>query len=81
MTTAAPSVGRIDRIIKQLEGLYGEAQDIFDSHVDYALAKDKSVISFGDMKSRAIARPAGSTINYVAALKIVRKKIAGGEVA
>jgi hypothetical protein len=79
MTTAAPSVGRIDRIIKQLEGLYGEAQDIFDSHVDYALAKDRSVISFGDMKSRAIARPAGNTINYVAALKIVRKKIIGSD--
>jgi len=81
MTTAAPSVGRIDRIIKQLEGLYGEAQDIFYSHVDYALAKDKSVISFDDMKSRAIARPAGSTINYVAALKIVRAKIGGGDSA
>jgi hypothetical protein len=77
MATPKPATGRIDRIIKELEGLYGEAQDIFNAHVDYALAKDRSVISFGEMKTREIARPAGSTMNYVSALKIVRKKITG----
>ena len=77
MATAKPATGRIDRIIRELEGLHAEAQDIFDAHVDYALAKDKSVISFGAMKSREIAKPAGNTMNYVEALKIVRKSITG----
>jgi hypothetical protein len=77
MATATPSVGRIDDTIRDLERLYAVAQDIFDAHVDYALAKDKSVISFGAMKAREIAAPAGNTINYIAALKLVRKKIIG----
>jgi hypothetical protein len=34
-----------------------------------------------DSEFREIAGPAGNTIDYVAALKIVRKKIAGGEAA
>jgi hypothetical protein len=33
--------------------------------------------SWGDLKYRKIAAPAGSTINHVAALKLVRKRIAG----
>jgi hypothetical protein len=79
MATTKPPTGRIDRIITQLEGLYGEAQDIFNAHVDYVLAKDRSIKSFGEMKLREIAQPAGNTINYVAALKIVRRKIVGSE--
>jgi hypothetical protein len=78
MATSAPSVGRLDNIISELERLHTDAQDIFDAHVDYALTKDRSVKSFGVMKFREIAGPAGNTIDYVAALKIVRKKIAGG---
>jgi hypothetical protein len=81
MATATPAVGRIDRIIRELERLQAEAQDIFNAHVDYVLAKTPSVIPFGTLKSREIAGPAGNTINYVVALKIVRKKITGGEVA
>ena len=45
--------------------------------VDYALAKDRSVNSFGEMKVREIARPAGNALNYIEALKLVRKKIRG----
>ena len=68
MATAPPATGR---------RLHVEAQDIFDAHVDYALAKDRSVNSFGEMKVREIARPAGNALNYIEALKLVRKKIRG----
>jgi hypothetical protein len=80
MATAAPSVGRLDNLIKELERLHTDAQDIFDAHIDFVRSRAPSV-PFGVMKFREIAGPAGNTIDYVAALKIVRKKIAGGEVA
>ena len=80
MATAAPSVGRLDHIISELERLHTDAQDIFDAHIDYVRCRAPSV-PFGTLKFREIAGPAGNTIDYVAALKIVRKKIAGGEVA
>jgi hypothetical protein len=76
MATTTPAVGRIDRIIQDLEGLQAEAQDIFNAHIDYVCCRAPSV-PFGVLKSREIAGPAGSTMDYVAALKIVRKKIAG----
>ena len=71
-----PSVSRIDRIIRELEQLHADAQGIFDAHVDYLSTKEPG-IAFGVLKSRDIARPAGNTVDYVAALKIVRKKISG----
>jgi hypothetical protein len=77
MAMPPPATGRIDNIIRDLEDLYCQAQGIFDSHVDYCLAKDRSVISFGEMKIREVARPAGSALNYIEALKLVRKKIRG----
>jgi len=76
MATATPAVGRIDRIIRELERLQAEAQDIFNAHIDYVRCRAPSV-PFGTLKSREIAGPAGNTMNYVAALKIVRKKITG----
>jgi hypothetical protein len=75
---ATPSVGRLDNIIKELERLHAEAQDIFDAHIDFVRWRAPSV-PFGILKFREIARPAGSTMDYVAALKIVRTKIARGE--
>lgn len=80
MATAKPATGRIDNIIKELEKLHDDAQGIFDAHVDYVRTQMPGV-PFGVLKSREIAGPAGNAIDYVAALKIVRKKITGGEVA
>ena len=76
MATATPTVGRLDRIIKELERLHADAQGIFDAHIDYVRCREPSV-PFGVLKCREIAGPAGSALNYIAALKIVRKKIAG----
>jgi hypothetical protein len=76
MATATPSVGRIDNIIQELERLHTDAQGIFDAHIDYVRYRAPSV-PFGVLKSREIAGPAGSAIDYIAALKIVRRKITG----
>ena len=77
-TATTPSVGRIDRIIQDLERLHADAQDIFDAHVDVLRYRAPSV-PFGVLKSREIAGPAGNTVNYIAALKIVRKSITGSD--
>ena len=73
---ATPSVGRIDNTIKELERLHADAQDIFDAHVDYVRTETPGV-PFGVVKLYEIAAPAGNALDYVAALKIVRKKITG----
>lgn len=71
-----PSVGRLDNIIKELERLHGDAQDIFDAHIEVVRCQTPG-IPFGVLKSCEIASPAGSSLNYIAALKIVREKITG----
>jgi hypothetical protein len=74
MTTT--SVGRLDNIVRELERLHADAQGILNAHVDYLLAKSPKE-SFGALKYREIAEPAGSALNYIAALKIVRQRILG----
>ena len=75
-----PSVGRLDRIIAELERLHDDAQDIFDAHIDFVRCRMPEV-PFGVLKSREIAGPAGNSLNYINALKIVRQKITGEPVA
>ena len=72
----AMAVGRLDGIIAQLEKLHQDAQEIFDAHIDVLRCR-APYASFGDLKYREIASPAGSSLNYIAALKIVREKITG----
>ena len=67
-------VGRLDDIIEQLERLHKDAQRIFDAHVDVLLCRYPRT-SFGVMKAHEICTPAGSTLDYIAALKIVGGKI------
>ena len=71
-----PAVGRLDRIIRELEQLHNEAQQIFDAHVEVECCRSPG-IPFGTIKMCEIAGPAGSTLNYINALKIVREKITG----
>ena len=79
MRTTTPSVSQINRIIQEMEGLRAEAQDIFDAHIDYVQCQAPST-PFGTLKHREIAVRAGNTMDYVAALRIVRKKIIGDAV-
>ena len=76
MASDTPSVGRIDNIIQDLKRLHADAQDIFDAHIDFLRSQTPSA-SFGALKFREIAGPVGNTVDYVAALKIVRTKIIG----
>lgn len=71
------NVGRLDNIIEQLETLHKDAQGIFDAHVDCIMCGLPPGTSFGDVKRREIAIPAGSALNYVAALKMLREKFTG----
>jgi hypothetical protein len=71
-----PAVGRLDHIIKELERLHHAAQDIFDAHIDFVSCRNPG-IPFGILKSREIARPAGNSLDYIKALKVVRSKITG----
>ena len=70
------AVGRLDNIIGELERLHKDAQDIFSAHIDYVLCQSPDV-PFGVLKAREICTPAGSALNYIAALKLVRAKITG----
>jgi hypothetical protein len=74
MTT--PSVGRLDNIVRELERLHADAQDILDAHVD-CLRHRAPGVPFGTLKAREIAQPAGSALNLIAALKIVRRRVLG----
>jgi hypothetical protein len=74
--TRTPDVSRLDRIVAELQVLHDQAQDILDSHVD-VLCCQQPGIPFGVLKSREIAQPAGNSLNYINALRIVRKKLTG----
>ena len=73
---ATPNVGRIDNTIKELERLHAVAQDIVGAHVDYVCCKSPGVPA-PVVEQCEITGPAGNTVNYIAALKIVRKSITG----
>jgi hypothetical protein len=70
------AVGRLDNIIRELERLHKDAQDIFNAHVDVVRCQSPGT-SFGVLKAYEICTPAGSALNYINALKIVREKITG----
>jgi hypothetical protein len=73
---ARHSVGRLDDIISRLEKLQDDAQGIFDAHVD-ELRRQSPGIPFGVVKACEISNRVGSTLNYVAALKMLREKFTG----
>jgi hypothetical protein len=70
----APNTGRLDRIIEELRRLHADADDIIDSHVNVVLCDLPSCTSFGETKYRVL-EPAGRSINYIAALKLVKDSI------
>jgi hypothetical protein len=69
----APSGGRADRIIADLERLHREAHKIFDAYVD-ELRLQSPGIPFGVIKGGEITGRAGLSLNYVAALKMLRDR-------
>jgi hypothetical protein len=73
-TQMARNVGRLDRIISELEKLHSEANDIFDAHVDVLMCDLPRGTSWGVTKLQHIAEPAGLTIDYVKGLKLLRDR-------
>ena len=63
---------RIDRIMYQLEALQNDADGIIDAHVNAYLAQHPEAVPWGATKIELIAKPAGSTLNRIEALKVVR---------
>ena len=73
----ARAVGRLDDIVAQLERLQKDANQILDAYTDELMCREPRGTSWGDLKYRKIATPAGSTIDHVNALKLVRERITG----
>lgn len=65
------NTNRIDRLISDLQRIQGDANAIFDAHVDVMLRAAPYGTSFGATKYELLA-PAGSTLNYVKALGVIR---------
>jgi hypothetical protein len=68
---------RLDRIVRDLESLHKDADGIIDAHVNAWLAEHPEAVSWGEAKLRLVALPAGTTINRVAALKLLRRGLTG----
>lgn len=69
-------VGRLDSIITNLERLQKDANEIINTYTDGFLCNAAPGVSWGATKHWLVA-PAGSTLNYVAALKLLREKLTG----
>jgi hypothetical protein len=66
--------GRIDSIIAQLQRLHRDAHGIMNAYVDCAIS-GKAGASFGTAKANLIAGPAGSALDYIKALEIIKEKM------
>jgi hypothetical protein len=66
--------GRLNNIIAGLDRLQREANEILDGHVRVLMHSKPYGTSFGLTKMETFL-PAGTTLNYAAALKIVRDSI------
>jgi hypothetical protein len=69
----ARAIGRLDDIIAQLEKLHKDADGILDAYVD-ELRCSTLGIPFGVLKTCEIANRAGSTLDRIAALKMLRDR-------
>jgi hypothetical protein len=67
-------VGRLDSIVEQLQRLQHDANGILDAYIDEQMSNCPPGTSFGAMK-HWVLRSVGSTLDYVAALKLVRDEL------
>jgi hypothetical protein len=67
-------VGRLDNILDQLQRLQRDADVILDTYTDEQMSNSQPGTSFGTMK-HWIFRTVGSTLDRVAALKLVRESL------
>ena len=76
--TAKPPtpVARLDAIIAGYERLRAEADAIIDAHVE-ELRETHPGTPAARLRSQEIMKGAGSTLNIAAAMKLIRKTLAG----
>jgi hypothetical protein len=67
-------VGRLDNILDQLQRLQRDADSILDAYTDERMSNSPPGTSFGTVK-HWVFRSAGSTLDRVTALKLVREKL------
>jgi hypothetical protein len=72
----ARAVGRLDDTIAQLEKLHEVAHSIFDAHID-DVRRQCPGVPWSTLKICEIAGPAGSSMDIVRGLKILREKFIG----
>ena len=65
-------MSRIDRMINDFERLKRDAQEIIDVYVDGIRPNG---VPFGVVRHCEITNPAGTDLNYVNALRLVRDKM------
>lgn len=68
---------RLDRVMRELELLQNDADGIIDAYVNEVLATTPGALSWGGAKLHLVGLPAGSTINRVEALRLVRRALTG----
>lgn len=71
--------GRLDRIVADLERLQKDADEILNVYTDQLMTNAPNGTSWGVTKYKQLAVSAGSTINRVAALKILKDRFLSGE--
>jgi hypothetical protein len=74
MTKSKTNVGRLDAIIKGLEDLNEKANDLIDAHCAVICA-EKPGAPFAMIRNREINNRAGSTVNLIEALRLVRRTL------
>jgi hypothetical protein len=71
-----PPTGRIDDTIEGLEKLYAVAHGIIAAHVNHVRHRSPGVPA-QVVEQCEINGPAGYALNYIAALKLIRRDITG----
>jgi hypothetical protein len=72
----AMAMGRLERVVAELEKLEKDADDILNTYVDQLMCREPPGTSWGVTKYNKILAPAGSTVNRVAALRMLREILA-----
>jgi hypothetical protein len=67
--------GKLDKAINELEKAEQTATEILDEYTDVLVRRGPSNISWGVTRFRHIMAPAGSRLNYLAALRQLRDRL------
>jgi len=69
--------GKLDKAINELEKAEQEATEILDQYTDVLITGQPEGSSWGVTRYNLIMKPAGSRLNYLAALKQLKDRLLG----